>query len=131
MPRRTMFPPFWWDYVRHESPAIGTGWWRGVGATHNVFVGESFVDELAVAAKQDAVAFRRAHLQKAPRALAVLDLAAEKSGWGSPLAAGTGRGVAVQFAFQSFLCCVLEVSVSPAGKLSCTARWWRSIAGPR
>jgi isoquinoline 1-oxidoreductase beta subunit len=105
------------DYVRHESPAMNTGWWRGVGATHNVFVGESFVDELAAAAKQDPVVFRRAHLQSAPRALAVLNLAAEKSGWGTPTAPGIGRGIAVQFAFGSFMSCVMEVSVTPEGEI--------------
>jgi isoquinoline 1-oxidoreductase subunit beta len=65
--------------------------------THNNFVVESFVDELAVAAKQDPVAYRRALLGKSPRAMVVLDRASEASGWGKPLPAGHGRGVAVQF----------------------------------
>jgi isoquinoline 1-oxidoreductase beta subunit len=79
------------DYVRHEPQGLGTGWWRGVGPTHNLFVVESFVDELAAAARQDPVEFRRKMLGKNPRALAVLNLAAEKSNWGSAsrgLAAG-------------------------------------------
>ncbi len=62
---------------------MNTSWWRGVGPTHNLFVIESFIDELATAAKVDPVAYRRSMLQKNPRALAVLNLAAEKSGWGS------------------------------------------------
>ncbi len=105
------------DYVRHESDGMNTGWWRGVGPTHNVFVTESFMDELAVAAKQDAVAYRRSMLGKNPRALAVLNLAAEKSGWGSPLPPRCGRGVSVQFAFGSYVSCVMEVEVSQKGEI--------------
>ncbi|HUB44428.1 MAG TPA: molybdopterin cofactor-binding domain-containing protein, partial [Acetobacteraceae bacterium] len=63
-------------WVRHEPPGLVTAWWRGVGPAHNIFVVESFIDELAHAAKQDPVAFRRALLQNNPRARAVLDLAA-------------------------------------------------------
>jgi isoquinoline 1-oxidoreductase beta subunit len=105
------------DYVRHEPQGVGTGWWRGVGPTHNVFVVESFVDEIASAAKRDPVEFRRSMLQHNPRALAVLNLAAEKSGWGTPLPAGTGRGIEVQFAFGSYLSLVMEVSVTPQGEI--------------
>ena len=105
------------DYVRDEPRAMNTSWWRGVGPTHNLFVVESFIDELAHAAKQDPVEFRRGMLKNNPRALAVLNLAAEKSGWGSPLPRGTGRGVELQFAFASYLCSVLEVSVSPSGEI--------------
>ncbi len=97
---------------------MNTSWWRGVGPTHNLFVVESFIDELAHAAKQDPIEFRRGMLQKNPRALAVLNLAAEKSGWGSPLPRGAGRGVELQFAFGSYLCCVLEVEVTPPGEIS-------------
>ena len=76
------------DYVRTSLlPGITTGWWRGVGPTHNIFVVESFIDELAAAAKKDPVEYRRALLGKAPRMLGVLDLAAEKAGWGKPAAA--------------------------------------------
>jgi len=107
------------EYVRHEPPGLATAFWRGVGPTHNVFVVESFVDELAYASKTDPVAFRRALLQKAPRSLAVLNLAAEKAGWGKPLApiAGRklGRGVSTQFAFGSYMAQVAEVSVGPGG----------------
>jgi isoquinoline 1-oxidoreductase subunit beta len=105
------------DYVRHEPAGMNTSWWRGVGATHNLFVVESFIDELAVAAGQDPVMFRRAMLQKNQRALAVLNLAAEKSGWGGNLPKGTGRGIGVQFAFGSYLSCVLEVEVPPSGEI--------------
>jgi len=97
------------DYVRVEPPGIPTTWWRGVGPTHNVFVVESFMDELAALAKQDPVAYRKALLGQNPRALAVLSLAADKAGWGQPLPAGRGRGVSVQFAFGSYVSMVAEV----------------------
>lgn len=109
------------EYVRHEPPGLPTAFWRGVGPTHNVFVVESFVDELAYAAKADPVAFRRSLLQKSPRTLAVLNLAAEKAGWGKPLKpiAGrkVGRGVSCQFAFGSYMAQVAEVSVGPDGEV--------------
>jgi isoquinoline 1-oxidoreductase beta subunit len=105
------------DYVRVEPEGVGTGWWRGVGPTHNVFVVESFVDELAAAAKQDPVEFRRKMLDKNPRALAVLNLAAEKAGWGGKLPAGQGRGVTLQFAFGSYVAAVLEIEVSAEGEI--------------
>ena len=66
-------------------PGIPTAFWRSVGPSHNVFVTESFIDELAAAAKQDPLAYRLALLDKAPRAKAVLALAAEKAGWERPL----------------------------------------------
>jgi isoquinoline 1-oxidoreductase beta subunit len=103
------------EYVRVEPPGIPTAFWRSVGPSHNVFVTESFVDELAAAAKQDAVAYRRALLDKSPRAKAVLDLVAEKAGWGQPLPARVGRGVALQFVFASYMAHVAEVEVAKDG----------------
>ena len=111
------------DYVRAEPAVLSTGWWRGVGPTHNVFVVESFVDELAAAAKQDPVAYRRTMLDKNPRALAVLNLAAEKSGWGKALPAGHGLGVALQFAFGSYVAVVLEVEVTGQGEILPRHAW--------
>jgi isoquinoline 1-oxidoreductase beta subunit len=109
------------EYVRHEPPGIPTAFWRGVGATHNVFVVESFIDELAHAARQDPVAYRRALLEKAPRMLGVLNLAAEKSGWSGTIAPVDGRrvgkGVSVQFAFGSYMAMVAEVSVGKDGSV--------------
>ncbi len=103
------------EYLRVEPPGIPTAFWRSVGPSHNVFVTESFMDELAAAAKQDPVAYRRALLGKSPRAKAVLDLAAEKAGWGQPLPIGVGRGVSVQFVFATYMAHVAEVEVSKDG----------------
>ncbi|MFB6418965.1 xanthine dehydrogenase family protein molybdopterin-binding subunit [Bradyrhizobium tunisiense] len=110
-------PNFHVEFVRMEPPGIPTAFWRSVGPSHNVFVTESFVDELASAAKQDAVAYRRMLLDHNPRARAVLDLAAEKSGWGQPLPKGSGRGVALQFVFGSYMAQVAEVEVSREGNV--------------
>jgi isoquinoline 1-oxidoreductase beta subunit len=110
-------PNFHVEYVRVEPPGIPTAFWRSVGPSHNVYVTESFIDELAAAAKQDAVAYRRALLDKAPRARAVLDLAAQKAGWGQPLPNRIGRGVALQFVFGSYLAQVAEVEVSGSGQV--------------
>jgi isoquinoline 1-oxidoreductase beta subunit len=103
------------EYVRQEPPGIPTAFWRGVGPTHNVFVVESFIDELAAAAGQDPVAYRRALLEHSPRARAVLELAAREAGWGQPLPAGSGRGVSLLHAFGSYIAQVAQVRVSNSG----------------
>lgn len=105
------------EYVRVEPPAIPTAFWRSVGPSHTVFVVESFIDELAAAAKQDAVSYRRSLLDKTPRARAALALAAEKAGWGQPLPEGQGRGVSLQFVFGSYLALVAEVEVPNDGEV--------------
>ncbi|MBR0902248.1 xanthine dehydrogenase family protein molybdopterin-binding subunit [Bradyrhizobium liaoningense] len=105
------------DFVRVEPPGVRTSWWRGVGPTHNIFVVESFIDELAHAAKQDPVAYRKGLLGHNPRALAVLSLAAEKAGWGSSLPARHGRGISVQFAYGSYTSQVAEVEVAADGSV--------------
>lgn len=110
-------PNFHVEYVRVEPPGIPTAFWRSVGPSHNVFVTESFIDELAAAAKQDAVAYRRALLDHNPRAKAVLELAAEKAGWGTPLPQGRGLGVALQNVFGSHLAQVAEVEVAKDGSI--------------
>jgi isoquinoline 1-oxidoreductase beta subunit len=87
-------------------------WLRSVGHSHTAFAVECFVDELAALAQKDAYQFRRALLQKQPRYLGVLDLAAQKAGWDKPLPKGMGRGIAVHFAFGSYSAHVAEVSVT-------------------
>jgi isoquinoline 1-oxidoreductase beta subunit len=111
------FPNIHVEYVRVEPPGIPTSFWRGVGVTHNVFIVESFLDELAHVAKQDCVTYRKALLGHNPRALAVLALAAEKAGWGKALPSRRGRGVSVQFAWGSYLAQVAEVEVAADGSL--------------
>jgi isoquinoline 1-oxidoreductase subunit beta len=103
--------------VQQEPPGIPTAFWRGVGPTRNVFAVESFIDELATAAKQDPVAYRRGLLSKNPRAKGVLELAAEQAGWGQALPKGIGRGVAVQFAFGSYMAQVADVEVGKEGEV--------------
>ncbi len=91
--------------------AVPVLWWRSVGHTHTAFVMETLIDELAAAAKQDPVAFRRKLLAKNPRFLKVLDLAAEKSGWGSALPPGRARGIAIVESFNTVCAQVAEVSL--------------------
>jgi isoquinoline 1-oxidoreductase subunit beta len=103
------------EYLRVEPAGIPTAFWRSVGPSHNVFVTESFMDELAVAAKQDAVAYRRTLLDQSPRARAVLELAAANAGWTKPLPERVGRGVSLQFVFGTYMAQVAEVEVAKNG----------------
>jgi isoquinoline 1-oxidoreductase beta subunit len=105
------------EYVRDEPPAVPTGFWRGVGPNNTVFAIESFIDELALKVNEDPVAFRRKMLQSAPRPLAVVNLVAEKSGWGQPLPKRRGRGIALQPTFGSYIATVAEVEVDEAGEV--------------
>jgi isoquinoline 1-oxidoreductase beta subunit len=105
------------DYLRVEPPGIPTAFWRSVGPSHNVFVVESFMDELAAAAKQDPVAYRLALLDRAPRAKGVLAMAAEKADWGKPLSERAGRGVSLQHVFATYMAVVAEVEVSKDGSV--------------
>jgi len=103
------------EYVRQEPPSIPTAFWRGVGPTHNIFVVESFIDELAAATQHDPFQYRRALLDQSPRAKGVLELAALQAGWGRALAPGSGRGISLLHAFGSYIAQVAEVSVSKQG----------------
>ena len=102
------------DYQLTDT-GIPVGFWRSVNNSFNGFAVEGFIDELAAAAKQDPYEYRRALLANAPRDLGVLELAASKAGWGTPLPAGRARGIAVYKSFESFAAEVAEVSVSPEG----------------
>jgi isoquinoline 1-oxidoreductase beta subunit len=100
-------------HVEYHEPGltIPTNYWRSVGHSQNTFFAESFVDELAEAARMDPVEFRRRLLAKAPRLQGVLDVAAEKAGWGKPLPEGRYRGVAAVNCFGSFNAQVAEISI--------------------
>ena len=93
------------------NTAVPVGFWRSVGASQNVFVTECFFDEVARAAGKDPFTLRRELLKDHPRHRAVLELVAQKAGWGAPLAAGRARGIAVAESFGSFVAQVAEVSV--------------------
>jgi isoquinoline 1-oxidoreductase beta subunit len=105
-------------HVDLHSPqvAVPVLWWRSVGSTHTAYSTETFIDELAVAAGKDPVEFRKALLAKRPKHLSVLEVAAEKSGWRQPLAAGKpgekrARGIAVHESFNTAVAQVAEVTV--------------------
>jgi isoquinoline 1-oxidoreductase beta subunit len=119
-------PNFRVEYVRVEPPGIPTAFWRSVGPSHNVFVTESFIDELAAAAKQDAIDYRRALLNKFPRAKAVLDLAAEKAEWGREAAVASRCSSCSAAIWRKLL-----RSRSRKTAMSASAAWSvRSIAAP-
>ena len=109
------------EYVRQEPPGIPTGFWRGVGPNNTVFAIESFMDELAKKAGKDPIEFRRGMLEKNPRMRSAIDLAANKSGWGQPLAARhggrVGRGICAQAAFGSYIATIAEVEVDKDGEV--------------
>lgn len=97
-------------YVQRKQP-IPVGSWRSVSRSHNTFFAESLIDELAHKAGQDPYDYRRGLIKETPRLVAVLDLVAEKSGWGTALPEGHGRGIAATPCFDSFVAHVVEVSV--------------------
>lgn len=101
------------QHMSHVATRMGVpvGFWRSVGHSHNAFFSESFIDELAFETRQDPLALRRALLKDAPRYLTVLNLAAEKAQWGSPLPAGHSRGIALHESFGSIVAEVAEVSL--------------------
>ena len=101
-------------YGRAE-PGPQVWFWRSVGHSQNAFFIESFVDEMAAAAKVDPLQFRLTLLAKKPRHKAVLEAAAAKAGWGKPLAKGRFRGIAVAESFGSYVAEVAEISVADDG----------------
>ena len=99
--------------IEAAIPEIGIriGWWRSVYSSQNAFPEECFMDELAEASGKDPLAFRLEHLPEGHRLRGVLALAAEKGGWGSPLPAGRGRGIACHSSFGSHVAEVAEASL--------------------
>ena len=100
-----------------RNPHVPPGFWRGVNLNHNAIYVESFIDELAVATKQDPLALRRKLLANSPKNLAVLNSVAERAGWGKPLPAGSGRGLAQIMGFGSYVAACAEVAVGADGRL--------------
>jgi isoquinoline 1-oxidoreductase beta subunit len=109
--------------IELHSPrlSVPVQWWRSVGSTHTAFSTETFLDELAAAGGKDPYELRRALLAKHPRHRGVLELAAQKAGWGKPLAVSKtgrrGRGIAVHESFNTFVAQVAEVTIRPDGAL--------------
>jgi len=102
------------DYLLTDT-GIPVGFWRSVNNSYNAFAVESFIDELAHAAKKDPYEYRRDLLGKAPRHLGALNLAASKAGWGTAPPAGRARGIDVYKSFESYVAEVAEVSVASDG----------------
>jgi isoquinoline 1-oxidoreductase beta subunit len=108
-------PNFLVEYALTET-GVPVGFWRSVGNSHNGFITECFVEELAKAGGKDPFEFRRKLLANAPRHRGVLELAADKAGWGKPLPAGRTRGIAVVESFGSYVAEVAEVSVNRSSR---------------
>jgi isoquinoline 1-oxidoreductase beta subunit len=104
------------EYAMRNSH-VPVGPWRGVNTNQNAVYMECFMEEVAKAAGKDSLEFRRALMKDHPKHLAVLNAAAEKAGWGTPLPAGVHRGIAQFMGYGSYSAAVAEVSVSPQGKL--------------
>jgi isoquinoline 1-oxidoreductase beta subunit len=108
-------PNIYVDYCPVKTP-VPVGWWRSVFASQTCFANETFLDEIARAAGRDPLALRRELLAGSPRHLAVLNLAADKAGWGSPLPPGRGRGIAIhKFFSDAIVAEVAEVTVGDKG----------------
>lgn len=105
------------EYVLEDGP-IFTGFWRGVGPTRNAFAIESFIDELALRAKRDPLAYRLAMLGKQPRARKVLEVAANKAGWGRTLPPRSGRGIALLGNWNTWMAQVVELKVADDGAIT-------------
>jgi isoquinoline 1-oxidoreductase beta subunit len=100
-----------------RNPPVRPGFWRGVNNNQNAIYVECFIDELAHAAGQDPLAFRRKLMANHPKHLAVLNAVAEKIGWDRPAPKGVHRGLAQQMGFGSYVAAAAEVSVGDDGKL--------------
>ena len=100
-----------------RNPPVPPGFWRGVNINQNAIYMECFLDELAHAAGQDPLAFRRKLMADQPKSLAVLNAVAEKAGWGKSAPKGVHRGLAVVKTFGSYVAACAEVSVDSKGQL--------------
>ena len=96
---------------------VPPGFWRGVNINQNAIYLECFIDELAHAAGQDALEFRRKLMSKHPKHLAVLEAVAERAGWGKPAPQGVYRGLAQMMSFNSYVAACAEISVTDGNKV--------------
>ena len=110
------FPNLLVDHAM-RNPHVPAGFWRGVNLNQNTIYLESFIDELAFATKQDPLAFRRKLMANHPRHLAVLNMAAERGGWGKPAPQGVFRGLAQTMGFGSYVAACAEISINTDGVL--------------
>ena len=110
-------PNFRVEYIEAPPKALNVGYWRGVAPNNNVFATESLIDELALKAGKDPIAFRLAQLDGAPRLKTVVQLVAQRSGWGGALPKLTGRGVCAQFCFGTYIATVCEAEVDENGEV--------------
>ena len=110
-------PNFRVEYIEVPPKALNVGYWRGVAPNNNVFATESLMDELALKAGKDPVAFRLAMLDGAPRLKAAVQLVAQRSSWGGPLPKRAGRGICAQFCFGTYIATVCEAEVDGNGQV--------------
>src|SRR5262249_58306055 len=100
-----------------RNPHVPPSFWRGVNNNQNAIYLECFMDELAHAAGQDPLEFRRKLMGKYPKHLAVLNAVAEKIGWGTPAPQGVYRGIAQQMAYGSYVAASAEISVEGGNRI--------------
>jgi isoquinoline 1-oxidoreductase beta subunit len=98
------------DMVKHDA-GLRVGYWRSVSHALNAFANESFIDECAAAAGKEPYAYRMSLLGSQPRFANVLKMAADKSGWGTPAAAGRFRGIALMEGYDTYMAQVAEISM--------------------
>ncbi len=110
-------PNFRVEYIEAPPKALNIGYWRGVAPNNNIFATESLMDELALKAGKDPVAFRLAHLDGTPRLKTAVQLVAERSGWGKSLPRRAARGICAQFCFGTYIATVCEAQVDDNGEV--------------
>jgi len=110
-------PNFRVEYIEAPPKALNVGYWRGVAPNNNIFATESLIDELALKAGKDPIAFRLAQLDGTPRLKAAVQLVAQRSGWGGTLLKRVGRGVCAQFCFGTHIATVCEAEVDENGEV--------------
>lgn len=104
------------EYVMVPTP-VPLGFWRSVGHSHNAFVTECFLDEIAALSRSDSLSYRLSLLKDSPRAQKVLEVAADKAGWGRSLPEGRFHGLALHYSYYSYVAQVAEISISDKGQI--------------